>query len=204
MYKTGHYHHASPEQMIAFAKLHSFATVTGAGDEYPVATQLPLEITEENGKVILSGHLMRSTDHHRAFEKNPNVLVLFSSPHAFVSAAWYANSAVGSTVNYMSVHMKGSIAFTNEAGTTDAVKRITEKYIGKDNPASFDKLSEEYISRMVKAIAGFRIETESMEAVFKLSQERDTTDRENIIAHLEKRALPGDTFIAAEMKAQLP
>lgn len=204
MYKTGHYNDVTRDQMIAFADLHSFATVTGAGNEYPVATQVPIDVTEENGKIILSGHIMRSTDHHRAFEKNPNVLVIFSSPHAYVSAGWYANPLVGSTVNYMSVHIRGQIIFKDEQGTEEAVRKITEKYIGNESPASFDKLSKEYISRMVKAIAGFRIETESMEAVFKLSQDHDGADCKNIITHLEKRALPGDLFIAGEMKALLP
>ena len=201
MYKTGHYNDVTREQMISFAELHSFAIITGPGNEYPVATQLPMEITEESGKIILSGHIMRNTDHHRAFEKNPNVLVIFSSPHAYVSAEWYANPLVGSTVNYMSVHMKGQIIFKDEQGTEEAVRKITEKHIGKESPASFDKLPKEYISRMVNAIAGFRIETESMEAVFKLSQDHDARDRENIIAQLEKRRLPGDIFIAGEMKA---
>ena len=56
---------------------------------------------------------------------------------------------------------------------------------------------------MVKAIVGFRIEVEELESVFKLSQDRQNSDRQMIIKKLEERALPGDLFIAAEMKKRI-
>lgn len=56
---------------------------------------------------------------------------------------------------------------------------------------------------MVKAIAGFRIEAENMEGVFKLSQNMHAADQKSIINHLEKRATPGDIFIAKKMKELL-
>lgn len=190
--------------MIAFAKANYLAIVTGQGNEFPVASHLPLEIVEEDGKVFFTGHLMRKTDHHLAFEKNENVLVIFKSPSALISAEWYADPMSGSTVNYMTVHAKGRISFTDEAGTRAAVRQITDKRIGTDNAASFDKLTEEYVSAMVKAIVGFKIEVVSMEAVFKLSQGRSVEDRQMIIKKLKERNEPGDNFIATQMEGSLP
>lgn len=203
MYKTAYYNDVSKEDMIAFAKAHSVAIVTGQGSIFPVATHLPLEIVEENGHIFFTGHLMRKTDHHLAFEKNEHVLVIFSSPAAVISAEWYPDPAMGSTVNYMTVHAKGKISFTDEAGTRAAVKDITDKRIGTNNAASFDKLSDEYVNAMVKAIVGFTITVESMEAVFKLSQNRTPEDQLNIIKQLEERNNPEDLFIASQMKKSL-
>ena len=199
MYKVSYYNEKDKTKLLAFAKENPFAFVTGIGDIYPVTTQLPLEITEEENKIIFSGHMMRKTDHHLAFEKNNNVLVAFYSPHAFVNAAWYENPAVGSTINYITVQAKGKICFMDEAGTYAAVKQITEKYVGPNTPASFENISEEYKEAMVKAIAGFTIEAEDIEGVFKLSQSRKT-DQENIIYHLESRSTAGDKYIADKMK----
>ena len=200
MYKVSHYTEKDKVKLIAFAKENPFAFVTGVGDIYPVTTQLPLEITEEENKIIFSGHMMRKTDHHLAFEKNNNVLIAFYSPHAFINAAWYKKPAAGSTINYITVQAKGKIQFLDEAGTYAAVKQITEKYIGPNTSASFENISEEYKQAMVKAIAGFRIEVENMEGVFKLSQNMHAADQKSIINHLEKRATPGDIFIARKMK----
>ena len=82
MYKLPHYTIDDRKKLIAFANEIPFALITGIGDNFPIATQIPLEIVEENNTLYLSGHLMRKTDHHLAFEKNKNVLVIFNSPHA--------------------------------------------------------------------------------------------------------------------------
>lgn len=203
MYKLPHFTEEDDGKIISFIKENSFAVVSGIGEEYPVASHLPLEIIEENDTLVFTGHLMRKTAHHLAFEKNKNVLVIFSSPHAFVSAGWYAEPEQASTVNYMAVHAKGKIFFTDEAGTRAAIKQITDKYIGTDSPASFDKLAKDYVDAMLKAIVGFRIEVETIENVFKLSQNRNAAERKNIINHLEEKKDSGNNFIAEEMKKRL-
>lgn len=200
MYKMPYYTEQDRESIISFMKQHCFAFVTGIGSKHPVATQLPLEIIEEGEKLYLSGHLMRKTDHHLAFEKNKHVLVIFYSPHAFINANWYANPGQGSTVNYISVHAKGQILFLDEAGTRAAVEEVTNRHIGKGSAASYENIPEDYIASMVKAIVGFRIEVSSLQNVFKLSQNRSPGDYANIIEELEKRGKPGDLFIAQKMK----
>ena len=38
----------------------------------------------------------------------------------------------------MTVHAKGKISFTDEEGTRNAVKAITDKYAGTDTASAFD------------------------------------------------------------------
>jgi transcriptional regulator len=199
MYKFSYYTEQDREKVIAFMKENPFAIITGIGENYPVATQIPLEIRITDGKIFLQGHLMRKTDHHAAFEKNNNVLVLFTGPHCFISASWYTDPQVGSTWNYITVHAKGKIIFMDEAGTHDAVKMVSDKFEGTQSAGSFDSLPIEYIDHMMKAIAGFTIEVESLENVFKLSQNRDEASLKNIIEQLQKRGDGNSVAIANEM-----
>jgi transcriptional regulator len=204
MYKFSHYTEQEAKKVMAFMNANPFVIITGMGDQYPVATHIPLETTiNEEGKLILSGHMMRKTDHQLAFEKNNNVLVIFNGPHCYVSASWYTTPEVGSTWNYMTVHAKGKIRFTDEQGTYNAVKAVSDKYEGKDTNASFDKLPDAYINSMIKAIVGFHIEVESVENTFKLSQNRDEASKKNIIAQLRKRGDDNSNMIAAEMEDRL-
>lgn len=204
MYRFSHYTEQDPAKVIAFMKENPFVMITGHGEHYPVATHIPLNIElQEGGKVILSGHMMRKTDHHLAFEKNKNVLVIFNGPHAFVSASWYTNPSMGSTWDYMVVHAKGKIKFTDEEGTYQAVKATSDKYQGKDTVASFDKLPPEYIDHMVKAIVGFTIEVETLDNVFKLSQNRDKASQQNIIEQLKKKGDDNSRMIAEEIEKRL-
>ena len=147
---------------------------------------------------------MRKTDHHLAFEKNNNVLVLFTGPHCYVSAAWYNNPNTASTWNYMTVHARGKIIFTDEKGTYEAVKSVTNKYEGKETKAAFNNMPQEYVKPLLKAIVGFCIEVETIENVFKLSQNKTGEEQLNIITQLRERNINNDDLnIANEIEKRL-
>lgn len=100
----------------------------------------------------------------------------------------------------MAVHAKGKIKFTDEEGTYQAIKAITNQYEGTDSAASFDQLPKEYVMKHLSAIVGFTIEVESFDNVFKLSQNHTKENRKSIEAHLLARGNEHATAIADEMK----
>lgn len=201
MYKFPYYTEEDTEKVITFMNENAFAVITGFGEQYPVATHIPLAVEiKEDGKIFLTGHLMKKTDHHIAFEKNENVLVIFNGPHTYVSASWYNNPQAASTWNYMTVHAKGKIKFTDEEGTYEAIKSVTNKYEGIESAAAFDKMPKEYVMKMIKAIVGFSIEVEVFDNVFKLSQNHNEENRHSIAAHLHARGDEHSAAIAHEME----
>ncbi|MDQ6761111.1 MAG: FMN-binding negative transcriptional regulator, partial [Bacteroidota bacterium] len=151
----------------------------------------------------LTGHIMKNTDHHKAFLQNENVLVIFNGPHCYVSASWYQKKEVASTWNYIDVQAKGKIKFTDEDGTKKIIEEITDKYEGTESEAAFNKLPKEYVDRLVKAIVGFIIEVTSVENVFKLSQNHESETRESIIEQLLSRTDADSHSIAVEMQKRL-
>ncbi|MFN8244543.1 MAG: FMN-binding negative transcriptional regulator [Ferruginibacter sp.] len=204
MYKLPYYTEPDSDTLFAFMERHPFAIITGQGENGPVATHVPLAVERTaTGSLLLSGHIMHKTDHYLAFEKEPEVLVIFTGPHCYVSASWYTNPAVGSTWNYMTVHAYGKISFTGEAGTRAVLKAVTERFEGTESAASFDRLPDEYISQMLKAITGFTIEVERLENVFKLSQNRDIASQQTIITRLKARADENSVAIAREMEERM-
>ena len=200
MYRLSHFTENDPEVVRAFMEANSFAIITAIGASYPVATQVPLFIeVNSEGKIMLTGHIMRKTDHCNAFEKNEQVLVLFTGPHTYVSASWYTHPQSASTWNYMTVQAKGKIRLLDEAATYLAIKKITGQYEGADSIAAFDKMEEAYIASMLKAIVAFRIEVESIDNVFKLSQNKDQSTQQRIIEELLKKPDDHSRMIAEEM-----
>ena len=170
MYKLKYFTEEDNEKVLAFMKANSFAVITGIGDEYPVATHVPLDIIQTGDKIFFTGHIMKNSDHHKAFLKNENVLVIFNGPHCHVSASWYANPVQASTWNYMTVHAKGKIYFKDEMQTKNIVEAITNKYEKPGSAAAFNNLPIEYVDRLVKAVIGFKIEVESIDNVFSLAK----------------------------------
>ena len=203
MYNISYFKEVDKAIIIAFMKENSFAMVSGIGKEYPVATQIPLEIEEKEGKILLHGHIMKKTDHHVAFEMNNTVLVLFNGPHCYVSAEWYNDPHTASTWNYMTVQARGKITFTDEEGTYEAIKAVTNKYEGTKTKATFNNMPQEYVKPLLKAIVGFSIEIKTLENVFKLSQNKTKEEQQNIIEHLTKRNKQDDLLIAIEMEKRL-
>lgn len=197
------YHKEKDEQVInEFIAKYPFAFLAGCDQDHnPVATQLPVFIEEEDGKKILRGHLMKNTDHHKAFVHNPNVLVVFTGHNTYVSGTWYTNPYTPSTWNYMSVHVKGKIHFLDDAALVDALRMISlhfENY-NEHAPTIYDNLPPDYAQRLTKAIVAFKIEVKEMDTVFKLSQDRDAKSYNNIIEQLRQQGESGQV-IADEME----
>jgi transcriptional regulator len=181
---------------------HPFAFLTGCDAENkPVATQVPVFIEQESGRRILSGHIMKNTDHHKAFLSNPNVLVVFTGHHTYVSATWYSDPHQASTWNYMSVHAKGLIKFLDDRALVDVLRKTTLHFEehNKQSSTVFDNLPEDYRQKLMKAIVAFEIEVKELNNVFKLSQNRDPKSYENIKEKLRQKG--GDaSMIADEME----
>jgi transcriptional regulator len=197
------YHKETNEQVIKeFVERHPFAFLIGCNAESkPVATQVPLFFQEVDGKKTLSGHIMKNTDHHKAFLHNNNVLAVFTGHHSYVSATWYSDPYTASTWNYMSVHVKGRIRFLDGAALEEMLRKTT-LHFEKHDPQSttvFDNLPAEYKRRVMHAIVAFEIDVVSVDNAFKLSQDRDAESYHNIKEQLKRQGEDG-RVIAREME----
>lgn len=201
MYHLPVYQEKDKQRVLEFMQEHPFATLMGVSvDQQPVATQIPLLFKEREGKLFLLGHLMKQTDHHKAFMNNNQALVLFTGPHTYVSASWYENKQQGSTWNYMTVHAKGVLRYLPDEDLPGILDELTSYFENNtSSPSLYKHLPEEYLNRLMKAIVAFEIEVEQTDAVFKLSQNRDEKSFQQIIGQLEK-GNTGAQSIAGEMK----
>ena len=202
MYKFSYFQEQDQQVLLQFLSDHPFAFLTGSfSSGQQVATQIPMLIERRGEELILQGHIMRKTDHHRAFIENPEVLAVFTGPHSYVSASWYTNPQIGSTWNYMSVHVSGKLEFMADDKLVDLMRKLTLHFEKGDaaSPTVFDNLPQGFLSKMMPGIVGFEIRARTINNVFKLSQNRDEGSYRNIISRLE--VLGGDSAkIAGEMR----
>lgn len=202
MYHFSYFKEPDRQAILDFMEAHPFVTMTGSFlNGQQVATQVPVLLYERDGELYVQGHIMRNTDHHKALMENPNTLLLFTGPGCYVSASWYSNPQIGSTWNYMSVHLSGQVRFMTNEELIDLMKRLTLKF-EDGNAASltiYDNLPPAYVNKMMPAIVGFEVKADKLDNVFKLSQNRDKESYRNIIAQLEARG-SNSALIAEEMK----
>ena len=202
MYDLPYYKEQDEQVVKEFIAQYPFAFLTGCDSENrPVVTQAPVFIEEIEGQKVLRGHIMKNTDHHKAFLHNENILAVFTGKHSYVSGAWYSNPNSASTWNYMSVHVKGVVRFLDEDGLEE-VLQMTSLHFEDQNaqsPTVFDNLPTEFKQSAMGLISAFEIEITDIETVFKLSQNKDVKSYHNIIEKLKVQDEDG-RVIASEMK----
>ena len=202
MYNFSYFKEKDKQVLLDFIEEYPFAFLTGSflsGKQ--VVTQIPILLEERNGELFIQGHIMRNTDHHKAFVENSNALLVFTGPNTYVSASWYSNPQIGSTWNYMSVHIAGKVQFMSDNELVNFMRKLTIKF-EKGNTESltiYDNLPEQFLSKMMPAIVGFEVKAEHIENVFKLSQNRDEISYLNIISKLEEQG-GNSALIASEMR----
>ncbi|HMW32999.1 MAG TPA: FMN-binding negative transcriptional regulator [bacterium] len=201
MYNFSYFKEKERQVIREFMEGNPFAFLTGSFlSGVQVGTQIPILFEERDGELYLQGHIMRHTDHHKALVENPNALVVFTGPSTYVSASWYSNPHIGSTWNYMSVYISGKMKFMSSDELIRFMRKLTLKF-EKGNTQSqtiYDNLPESFLNKMMPAIAGFEIKADTLDNVFKLSQNRDEKSYMNIISKLEAQG-GNSALIAQEM-----
>lgn len=168
-----------------FVKENGLATLITKGSDFPVGTHIPIDLEmNENGNKVLWGHISKANPQRKEFEKDENVLVIFLSPvHSYISSSWY-NHPNAPTWNYLSVHITGKLKIIEGEKLWESVRRLTNRYeqISK-KPVSLDTLPVS-VQKQMNGIVGFEISIDKIEAAFKLSQNRNDEDFENIVKQL--------------------
>ena len=203
MYKPKIYVEKDKSDIQSFIENNPLAIITGvAKDRRPLASQVPLIF--DGHQQNLQGHVMKNTAHYKAFAENPEVLAVFSGPNAYISASWYKHASAASTWNYMSVQVHGKLKFLNHTEFEKMMKRFTLKFENNDvdSPTYFENLPIDYREQHMKAIAGFEIDITSLDATFKLSQDKDEESFQNIINELKQKSYK-EQWLASEMEKNL-
>jgi transcriptional regulator len=200
MYIPELYKNENQEEITQFLQENSFGILVNNTNGKLWATHIPLEIDQnESGKPILFGHISKENPQWESFESDANVLAIFSGPHSYISSSWYEKENVP-TWNYIAVHVYGKIKIIEGDAAITSLKKLTDKYeANAKNPVRIEELSEKTI-RQASGIVAFEIEIESIEAVKKMSQNRNEKDFGNIIAELEKIENANSREVANLMK----
>ena len=200
MYIPDLYKNENQAEITQFLLENSFGILVNRTNGKLWATHIPLELEQtKEGKSILFGHISKENPQWESFESDANVLAIFSGPHSYVSSSWYEKENVP-TWNYIAVHVYGTVKIIEGDAVIASLKKLTDKYEAhSENPVRIEDLSEKTM-RQASGIVAFEIEIESIEAIKKMSQNRNEKDYHNVISELEKTEKVNSKEVAAVMK----
>ena len=186
------------ESLLEFIRHNGFAILISTVEGKPWASHIPLLLSNDGTK--LSGHIARGNKQWKEWNTESEILAIFSGPHTYISSSWYDHENVP-TWNYIAVHVYGKLKILSEEELLQSLKSLTDKYERQsEKPVAVERMNPKYVKSQMLGIVGFEIEIIKMEGAYKLSQNRDAKNHENIIAELEKRNDPASGAIADEMK----
>ena len=179
-----------------------FATlVTPGGSGLPglKVTHLPLLYVDSPGEGVISGHMAKGNDHWKFFDGKAESVVIFQGPNAYVSPEWYESKPAVPTWNYSVVHMRGAVTAVHDPEWLSAhVDELVDFHEAGIGDGSKEASYEEIRNKLLGGIVGFEMVVETVEAKFKMSQNRSEEDRRRVA---EKLGSSGDgrSIVVAEL-----
>lgn len=200
MYIPDLYKNEDEQEINDFLRNNSFGILVNRTNGKLWATHIPLELEYNSfGQAMLFGHISKENPQWHAFESDAEVLAIFSGPHSYISSSWYEKENVP-TWNYVAVHVYGKVKIVEGEAVLHSLKKLTDKYeLNSENPVRIEDLSAQTM-RQANGIVAFEIAIDSIEAVKKMSQNRNQTDYKNIINELEKTGSNSAAAVAEVMK----
>ena len=168
------------EEIFAFMKQFSFATIITSSGNSPLATHLPFLVTIRDNEVILTSHFALANEHWKDIVNNV-VLVIFTEPHAYISTKNYSKKLEVPTWNYISVHAYGKGKLITEIQDKFKVINETIENYEVSYKKQWDSFSENYKLKMLKGIIAFEIKVTDLQAKKKLSQNKSIAEKEKSV-----------------------
>ena len=200
MYTPKLYREEDREKIIEFMRQNEFVVLVTYDGEKPTASHLLVEIFEEGEKLFINGHMSRANPLWKTFEKNAEVLAIFHGPHTYISPTWYNHVNVP-TWNYQAVHVYGKLRIVEDYDEAyQILKRLTDRHETASH-YKLETLPQDFVAKEIKGIVAFQIEVTKIEANYKLSQNRNDEDYQNIVERLEEREDEMSHEVAEAMKS---
>jgi transcriptional regulator len=192
------YREEDHEKILAFLKQNNFPALVSFDGERPIATHAPVEVAEdENGRLTIYGHISRANPQWKTFG-NQEILLIFQGSHTYISPRWYNHVNVP-TWNYMMIHVYGKVRFLQGDELFALLSRLVHNH-ETNTQYSLESLPQDFVQKEMKGIVGFAIDVTRIDAGYKLSQNRNDEDHENIVRELNKREDEDSIRVAKAMR----
>ena len=190
-----------PEVIRQFICENSFGLLLSITDGFIQDTHTPFVFSEDGQQLL--GHIARANAQWRGWESNPSAKVIFSGPHSYISPRYYKSDFAVPTWNYTAVSVSGRITLIEDTESQlDFLDRLTAANENSDDPWSLDRNDERYLN-LLSGIVVFSVEVDSVEATFKLNQNKSAEDQHKVIASLSQTGCPFDLSVGSLMSQNI-
>ena len=198
MYIPKYYREEDRETILAFLRQNNFPAIVSFDGEKPIATHAVVEVTEdENGKMSIYSHISRANPQWKTFGSQ-EIMLIFQGTHTYISPTWYNHVNVP-TWNYMMIHVYGKVRLLQGEELFELLSRLVRNHEA-NSQYRLESLPQDFVQKEIKGVVDFAIDITRIDAGYKLSQNRNDEDHENIVRELDKRGDPDSAKVAMAMR----
>jgi transcriptional regulator len=196
MYIPEHFKETRQKEIDNVIEQHPLGTLIYITPEGLDATHLPFIYNRNLGeRGTLFGHVARKNPIWREVNNGDEVLTIFHANDAYISPNWYPSRHEHHqqvpTWDYQVVHVHGKIYVRDDKkfvrGFVAKLSQIHETRAGESKPWKMSDSTKDYIDQKLAEIVGIEIQISRITAASKLSQNKETRDKLNVISELRKR-----------------
>lgn len=210
MFVPPHFEETRSEVLAALIRAHPLGTLVTLGAEGLNANHIPFLLDPDpapNGTQV--GHVSRANPAWRNFDPQVQALVVFQGTDSYITPAWYPTKQrtgkVVPTWNYAVVHAYGFLRIVEDATRLRAiVEHLTaENESSRSQPWKASDAPPEFIEQMLRGIVGIEIEIRRLVGKWKVSQNRDRSDRGGVAEGLRELGDPNSEAMAALVRGSI-
>lgn len=204
MYLPKHFSQANELKVKSLIEQNGFATVLSyPKNEKPFINHLPIMFSSRPGdEKILIGHMAKRNPQWQHFKENPDGTLIINGGHTYITPRWYKSGRDVPTWNYAVAHLHGKMELVESFDEQIEILKQLSHFFESPSPTPWEfELPEDLLdeSALTSAIISFKFHIETIEAKFKLSQNRPTEDRQGVIEGLLERTDDMSKLVRAMM-----
>lgn len=169
-------------------------------------SHIPLLIDVEDEKIVrIRGHVARANPHWQALEQEPETVIVFNGPNAYISAQWYTKDfPAAPSWTYAVVHVHGTARITGR----EELERIVDDLVAVNEAElpqqwSVADYSPTRRATLMPHIVGFVLDVTAVEPKFNIKRHFADADKRGIVAGLRARGTDNGRQIAEYMQATI-
>ncbi|MDR0215076.1 MAG: FMN-binding negative transcriptional regulator [Comamonas sp.] len=207
MYNPSHFAVTDESSLHALIRQHPLGCLVMHGPDGLDANHLPFELLQaDDGSLRLQAHVARANPLWQQLANGDQAMVIFKAADSYISPNWYPSKHQTHeqvpTWNYQVVHVHGKIQIRDDEkflrGVLGRLTRTHEARAaalpGHDfKPWKMSDAPAAYLQKLLGTIVGLEIEVQRLEGKFKLSQNKEASDR---VALVQTLSVLGQTEMA--------
>ncbi len=203
MYNPKHFAQTDNDKILDTIRDLGAAELITYGTHGIEASFLPLQLNSD--ATSLCGHFARANQQWKHVDTTIEALACWRGPDTYISPTLYPTKAehgkVVPTWNFITIQVRGNlIVHDDPVWVEQLVRSLTAQHeVTSSVPWSVDDAPRDYIDSMIAAIVGVELHITSIEAKWKLSQNKSPVDVDGVLRGLQTSTEQKANDIAAAM-----